>query len=116
MFITTDSICRSASTEEIQGNYVRADCSCEYGFAGVFCTEPRMTCILGGVEAPDGESCDCRDDRMNNTGGCCPLGTVFAAADYSSFTLSSHVSHGGSELLQAGVQRHMQTARGYISE
>ena len=86
VFITTDSICRSASTEEIQGNYVRADCSCEYGFAGVFCTEPRMTCILGGVEAPDGESCDCRDDRMNNTGGCCPLGTVFAAADYSSFT------------------------------
>lgn len=85
-FVKTESICRAETFGEVNGNYVRSDCSCEYGFAGDLCQDPRMSCILDGKETPNGESCDCFDFRLNNTGGCCPLGTIFAATKYLSFT------------------------------
>jgi len=81
-----DYICKSETSSEVSGNYVRSDCSCEYGFAGNLCLDPRMTCILSGKEAQDGESCTCIDERMGNTEGCCPVGTVYASNKYSSYT------------------------------
>lgn len=83
---TMDYICQAETSSEVIGNYVRSDCSCEYGFAGNLCLDPRMTCILSGTEAPDGESCRCTDERMSDTEGCCPVGTVYASNKYSSYT------------------------------
>ena len=85
-FIKTDLICESSSNKEIEGNYVRQDCSCEFGFAGDLCLDPRMMCILEGTENPDGGSCQCLDSRMNNTGGCCPVGTVYVSNKYASYS------------------------------
>jgi len=86
LFIKSDSICSASAESEVAGNYVRSDCSCEYGFAGDLCLDPRMSCILSGTETPDGNECRCLDERMNNTGGCCPVGTVRASTKYASFT------------------------------